>query len=96
MGVLHDNRAGFISTSMVTDPPLACLNPLPQQRIFPYVLAMVGNGSLTYDHERDGRPTELGGCTAVVRNLQHDTFLFIRYVRRRLTVRFGSYIAPPG
>ncbi|XP_023674471.1 lectin, mannose-binding 2-like a isoform X3 [Paramormyrops kingsleyae] len=56
------------------------------ERIFPYVLAMVGNGSLTYDHERDGRPTELGGCTAVVRNLQHDTFLFIRYVRRRLTV----------
>ncbi|KAJ8346904.1 hypothetical protein SKAU_G00283050 [Synaphobranchus kaupii] len=56
------------------------------QRIFPYVLAMVGNGSLAYDHERDGRPTELGGCTAMVRNLKHDTFLFIRYVRRRLTI----------
>ncbi len=23
------------------------------QRIFPYVLAMVGNGSISYDHERD-------------------------------------------
>uniref|UniRef100_A0A3Q2PS25 Lectin, mannose-binding 2-like a n=1 Tax=Fundulus heteroclitus TaxID=8078 RepID=A0A3Q2PS25_FUNHE len=56
------------------------------QRIFPYVLAMVGNGTISYDHERDGRPTELGGCNAMVRNLQHDTFLFIRYVRRRLTV----------
>ncbi|XP_061119413.1 lectin, mannose-binding 2-like a isoform X1 [Conger conger] len=56
------------------------------QRIFPYVLAMVGNGTLGYDHERDGRPTELGGCTAMVRNLKHDTFLFIRYVRRRLTM----------
>ncbi|KAJ8408693.1 hypothetical protein AAFF_G00253280 [Aldrovandia affinis] len=56
------------------------------QRIFPYVLAMVGNGSLSYDHERDGRPTELGGCSGMVRNLKHDTFLFIRYVRRRLTV----------
>ncbi|KAM8829250.1 lectin, mannose-binding 2-like a [Spinachia spinachia] len=56
------------------------------QRIFPFVLAMVGNGSVGYDHERDGRPTELGGCNAMVRNLKHDTFLFIRYVRRRLTV----------
>ncbi|KAL4609450.1 VIP36-like protein isoform X2 [Arapaima gigas] len=56
------------------------------QRIFPYILAMVGNGSVSYDHERDGRPTELGGCTAVVRNLNHDTFLFVRYVRRRLTI----------
>ncbi|KAF7688570.1 lectin, mannose-binding 2-like a [Silurus meridionalis] len=56
------------------------------QRIFPYVLAMVGNGTISYDHERDGRPTELGGCNAMVRNLKHDTFIFIRYVRRRLTV----------
>ncbi|XP_026152477.1 lectin, mannose-binding 2-like a isoform X2 [Mastacembelus armatus] len=56
------------------------------ERIFPYILAMVGNGSISYDHERDGRPTELGGCNAMVRNLKHDTFLFIRYVRRRLTV----------
>lgn len=56
------------------------------QRIFPFVLAMVGNGTISYDHERDGRPTELGGCNAMVRNLKHDTFLFIRYVNRRLTV----------
>ncbi|XP_036382823.1 VIP36-like protein isoform X1 [Megalops cyprinoides] len=59
---------------------------LHTQRIFPYVSAMVSNGSLSYDHERDGRPTELGGCTAIVRNLNHDTFLLIRYARRRLTV----------
>ncbi|XP_075457981.1 VIP36-like protein isoform X1 [Ascaphus truei] len=56
------------------------------QRIFPYVSAMVNNGSLTYDHSRDGRPTEIGGCTAIVRNLNHDTFLVIRYVKRRLTI----------
>ncbi|MGH0183505.1 UNVERIFIED_CONTAM: hypothetical protein FKN15_012162 [Acipenser sinensis] len=47
---------------------------------------MVGNGSLSYDHDRDGRPTELGSCTALVRNLNHDSFLVVRYVRRRLTV----------
>ncbi|KAG9354453.1 hypothetical protein JZ751_001163 [Albula glossodonta] len=58
----------------------------PHTRVFPYVSAMVGNGSVKYDHERDGRPTELGGCTAIVRNLNHDTFLMVRYVRRRLTV----------
>ncbi|NWZ88720.1 LMA2L protein, partial [Poecile atricapillus] len=64
--------------------------PIPffplRQRVFPYISAMVNNGSLTYDHDRDGRPTELGGCTAMVRNLNHDTFLVIRYVKRRLTV----------
>ncbi|XP_007568989.1 lectin, mannose-binding 2-like a isoform X2 [Poecilia formosa] len=56
------------------------------ERIFPFVIAMVGNGTISYDHERDGRPTELCGCNAMVRNQKHDTFLFIRYIRRRLTV----------
>lgn len=74
--------------------------PLLSQRVFPYISAMVNNGSLTYDHDRDGRPTELGGCTAMVRNLNHDTFLVIRYVKRRLTVsgrrRWGVAAAGPG
>ncbi|XP_036850538.1 VIP36-like protein isoform X3 [Manis javanica] len=56
------------------------------QRVFPYISAMVNNGSLSYDHERDGRPTELGGCSAIVRNLHYDTFLVIRYVKRHLTI----------
>eukprot|EP00062_Callorhinchus_milii_P026641 gi/632988999/ref/XP_007883410.1/ PREDICTED: VIP36-like protein [Callorhinchus milii] len=56
------------------------------QRIFPYLSAMVGNGSISYDHTRDGRPNEIGGCSAHVRNLNHDTFIVIRYLRRRLTV----------
>lgn len=62
------------------------LPSLLSQRVFPYISAMVNNGSLSYDHERDGRPTELGGCTAIVRNLHYDTFLVIRYVKRHLTV----------
>lgn len=57
-----------------------------QERVFPYISAMVNNGSLSYDHERDGRPTELGGCSAIVRNLHYDTFLVIRYVKRHLTI----------
>lgn len=47
---------------------------------------MVNNGSLTYDHSKDGRWTELAGCTADLRNRNHDTFLAVRYSRGRLTV----------
>ncbi|CAJ0929971.1 unnamed protein product [Ranitomeya imitator] len=74
---LHGNLDGQLSISS---------NTIHSLRIFPYVSAMVSNGSLSYDHTRDGRPTELGGCTAMVRNLNHDTFLVIRYVKRRLTI----------
>ena len=57
---------------------------------------MLGNGTLSYDHERDGRPTEIGGCTAMVRNVNHDTFLLIRYIRSRLTVGHRCYDATTG
>ncbi|KAM9810740.1 VIP36-like protein [Neosynchiropus ocellatus] len=56
-------------------------------RAFPYVSVMLGNGTLTYDHDRDGRPTELGGCTAMLRNVAHDTFLLVRYLKNRLTLK---------
>ncbi|XP_028270420.1 VIP36-like protein [Parambassis ranga] len=55
-------------------------------RTFPYVSVMLGNGTLSYDHERDGRPTELGGCTAMARNAIYDTFLLVRYTKNRLTL----------
>uniref|UniRef100_A0A3P9LCH9 Lectin, mannose-binding 2-like b n=1 Tax=Oryzias latipes TaxID=8090 RepID=A0A3P9LCH9_ORYLA len=55
-------------------------------RSFPYVSVMLGNGSLLYDHDQDGRPTELGGCSAAVRNSVHDTFLLVRYSTNRLSV----------
>uniref|UniRef100_H3DNE3 Lectin, mannose-binding 2-like b n=1 Tax=Tetraodon nigroviridis TaxID=99883 RepID=H3DNE3_TETNG len=53
-------------------------------RSYPYVSVMLGNGTLSYDHDRDGRPTELGGCSALVRNAVHDTFLLVRYSGNRL------------
>ncbi|XP_071368747.1 lectin, mannose-binding 2-like b [Centroberyx affinis] len=56
------------------------------ERAFPYISVMLGNGSLIYDHDRDGRPTELGGCTALVRNTVHNSFVLIRYSRNRLTI----------
>ncbi|XP_017296583.1 VIP36-like protein [Kryptolebias marmoratus] len=55
-------------------------------RTFPYISVMLGNGTLSYDHDRDGRSTELGGCTAMARNSIHDTFLLLRYFRNRLTL----------
>ncbi|XP_034026909.1 lectin, mannose-binding 2-like b [Thalassophryne amazonica] len=55
-------------------------------RSFPYISLMLGNGTLSYDHDRDGRPTELGGCTAMVRNSVYDTFLLVRYSKNRLTI----------
>uniref|UniRef100_A0A147B5B9 Lectin, mannose-binding 2-like b n=1 Tax=Fundulus heteroclitus TaxID=8078 RepID=A0A147B5B9_FUNHE len=55
-------------------------------RTFPYVSVMLGNGTLSYDHDRDGRPTELGGCSAMTRNSIYDTFLLVRYSKNRLTL----------
>ncbi|KAM7416897.1 hypothetical protein PAMA_018803 [Pampus argenteus] len=55
-------------------------------RSFPYVSMMLGNGSLSYDHDHDGRLSELGGCTAMARNAIYDTFLLVRYSKNRLTL----------
>lgn len=47
---------------------------------------MVNNGSLTYDHDRDGTLTQLAGCETKVRNVDHDTLISIRYENDVLTV----------
>ncbi|KAL0122435.1 hypothetical protein PUN28_007274 [Cardiocondyla obscurior] len=52
----------------------------------PYISAMVNNGSLHYDHDRDGTHTQLAGCEAKFRNVEHDTHIAIRYERDMLTV----------
>lgn len=46
---------------------------------------MINNGSLHYDHDRDGTHTQLAGCETKFRNLDHDTHLSIRYERDVLT-----------
>lgn len=46
---------------------------------------MVNNGSLHYDHDRDGTHTQLAGCEAKFRNLEHDTHIAIRYESDVLT-----------
>ncbi|XP_029172338.1 vesicular integral-membrane protein VIP36 [Nylanderia fulva] len=52
----------------------------------PYISAMVNNGSLHYDHDRDGTHTQLAGCEAKFRNVEHGTHIAIRYERDVLTV----------
>ena len=46
---------------------------------------MVNNGTLHYDHDRDGTHTELAGCEAKLRNLYYDTNIAIRYEKDILT-----------
>lgn len=46
---------------------------------------MVNNGSLHYDHDRDGTHTQLAGCEAKFRNLDHDSYVAIRYEDDKLT-----------
>lgn len=47
---------------------------------------MINNGSLHYDHDRDGTHTQIAGCEAKFRNLDHDTHISIRYEGDVLTV----------
>uniref|UniRef100_UPI00358E608A vesicular integral-membrane protein VIP36-like n=1 Tax=Myxine glutinosa TaxID=7769 RepID=UPI00358E608A len=61
-----------------------------QERSFPYISIMVNNGSLKYDHGKDGKTTEIAGCYADVRNKNFDTFLSIRFSKRRLTVMLNA------
>ena len=56
----------------------------------PYVSAMINNGSMSYDHDRDGSHHMIGGCEVKFRNFAHDTYLNIRYENDILT---GTYIS---
>jgi len=58
----------------------------PHNHNHPYLSAMVNNGSVSYDHDRDGTHTMLGGCEVKFRNVQHETVIAIRYEGDRLTV----------
>jgi mannose-binding lectin 2 len=47
---------------------------------------MVNNGSLKYDHDRDGTHTEVAGCESKFRGVDHPTYLMIKYEGDTLTV----------
>lgn len=52
----------------------------------PYISGMINNGTLRYDHDRDGTHSELAGCESKFRGVEHDTYLSIRYESDVLTV----------
>lgn len=52
----------------------------------PYISAMVNNGTLHYDHDKDGTHTALAGCEAAFRNKDFDTFVAVRYQNYKLSV----------
>jgi len=58
----------------------------PHNHQHPYLSAMINNGSLGYDHDRDGTHTMIGGCEVKFRNFQHDTYLLIKYENDELSV----------
>jgi mannose-binding lectin 2 len=58
---------------------------IPFQHQHPYLSAMVNNGTMKYDHDRDGTHTMVGGCEVKFRNVDYDTFLSIRYENDVLT-----------
>uniref|UniRef100_A0A336MAH6 CSON014351 protein n=1 Tax=Culicoides sonorensis TaxID=179676 RepID=A0A336MAH6_CULSO len=51
----------------------------PHNHQHPYISAMVNNGSLTYDHDRDGTLTQLSGCEGKFRNFDYETRIRIKY-----------------
>lgn len=56
--------------------------------VFPYVMAMVGDGQTTYDQGNDGKANELAGCSARgIRNVDFPTKARVTYFQdKELTV----------
>ncbi|KAF3838872.1 hypothetical protein F7725_010640 [Dissostichus mawsoni] len=82
-GPVFSNNAQFHGLAVFVD---TYSNDDATDRSFPFISAMVNNGSVNYDHGKDGRSSELGGCSAEIRNKDHDTYLAIRYSKGRLTL----------
>ncbi|XP_071792682.1 vesicular integral-membrane protein VIP36-like isoform X1 [Asterias amurensis] len=58
----------------------------PHNHPHPYISAQINNGTLHYDHDRDGTHTEVAGCHAPFRNRDHETHVAVRYMRGRLEI----------
>jgi hypothetical protein len=63
------------------------------QQHHPIISAMVNNGSLKYDNDKDGKPSELANCEAQFRNKDYETFIAIRYQNYKLTVIIHQIIS---
>jgi hypothetical protein len=50
---------------------------------YPYIMAMIGDGKTTYNHDRDGLEQEVGGCQLDFRNKNNPTKAKVTYKRFR-------------
>jgi len=82
-GPVFGSRDQFSGLAILAD---TYANGPATTRNHPYISAMVNNGTVAYDQATDGAASALGGCQAQLRNLQHETWLAIRYENDRLTV----------
>lgn len=83
-GPVFGSRDTFLGLAIILDTYSNHNGPHNHQH--PYISAMVNNGSLSYDHDRDGTHTQLAGCEAKFRNVDYDTQISIRYEADVLTV----------
>ena len=84
MGPVFGSKDFFSGMAIMADTYSNHLSPSKHQH--PYLSAMINNGSLEYDHDKDGSMTSIGGCEVKFRNLNHETWLAVRYEDDRLTV----------
>lgn len=85
MGPIFGNEEYFSGLALFLDTYANQNGPHGHQH--PYISAMVNNGSLKYDHDRDGTHTELAGCEAKFRGVDYPTYIMIRYEQNTLTVQ---------
>ena len=61
------------------------------QHEHPYISAMINNGTLSYDHDRDGTHSQVAGCHSKFRKRKHDTYVIISYIDQVLSVRMITF-----
>jgi len=83
-GQVFGNQDHFSGLAVIADTYSNHNGPHNHQH--PYLSAMINNGSLSYDHDRDGTHTMVGGCEVKFRNFAHETYLSVRYENDELTV----------
>lgn len=83
-GTVFGSKDNFFGLAIIMDTYSNHNGPHNHQH--PYISAMVNNGTLSYDHDRDGTLTQIAGCEAKLRNLEYDTHVSIKYHQEILTV----------
>lgn len=83
-GPVFGSKDNFMGLAIILDTYSNHNGPHNHQH--PFISAMINNGTLSYDHDRDGTLTQLAGCEAKFRNVEYDTHISIKYLNEKLTV----------